>query len=181
MALGNDGIGTHYYIFCSIRSEQATGELHSNENLQRFILKNQLTFIGHFLHAKLCSKCFSSIISINPHSNLMKWKQLTQLKPIAVCSLLDMVLFYKLPCTFIFFCPDFVILPFSGNSMDFFASVFKYPQGCKKPFPRSPLLWVYIISLNSLSLSNFSKALIGVDFSPLTDLCPCSLACAYPS
>lgn len=78
-------------------------------------IRNQLTFIGHFPHAKLCSKCFSSIISVNPHSNLMKWEQLTQLKPIAICSLLDIFLFYKLPCTFISFCPDSVILPFSGN------------------------------------------------------------------
>lgn len=78
-------------------------------------IRNQLTFIGHFPHAKLCSKCFSSIISVNPHSNLMKWEQFTQLKPIAICSLLDIFLFYKLPCTFISFCPDSVILPFSGN------------------------------------------------------------------
>lgn len=78
-------------------------------------IRNQLTFIGHFPHAKLCSKCFSSIISVNPHSNLMKWEQLTQLKPIAICSLLDIFLFYKLPCTFISFCPDSVILPFSSN------------------------------------------------------------------
>lgn len=40
LALGNDGGGTHCYIFCVIRSEQATGELHSNENLQIFILRN---------------------------------------------------------------------------------------------------------------------------------------------